>query len=172
VVRGNFEELIRSVREEADLSFATYGDQESCAVTRPVLLVDDDEPIRRPLKELLEAEGYSVVTAANGRDALLALRTMEPPGVILLDLMMPVMSGGQLLDALRADPALHAIPVIILSAWLHRWTSRMVDSGHMQVLPKPIDTDRLLALVRTYCGERRRETMRRRESRAGESPKH
>jgi len=105
-----------------------------------VLLVDDDEPIRTPLKELLESEGYRVVTAANGRDAL------------------------------RSDPELHAIPVIILSAWLHRWTARMVDSEHMQVLPKPIDTDRLLTLVRGYCGERRREFLSP-SSETGKAPK-
>ena len=139
-------------------------------MTRPVLLVDDDEPIRTPLKQLLESEGYSVVTAVNGRDALVALRMMDTPGVILLDLMMPVMSGGQLLDALRSDPALHAIPVIILSAWLHRWTARMVDSVHVQVLPKPIDTDRLLALVTLYCGGRRRDELGSHRPKAGDPP--
>src|SRR4051812_3289101 len=96
-----------------------------------VLLVEDDEPIRTSLQMLLEDKGYRVLTATNGKTALELLRNGDPPNVILLDLMMPVMTGSAFLEALRNDVELSRIPVIIMSAWLHRWTENSRSTEHL-----------------------------------------
>jgi CheY-like chemotaxis protein len=81
----------------------------------PVLVVDDDPALRELLRRTLEAKGYVVAEAANGREALGRLRE-TPPGVILLDLMMPEMDGFEFLEELRRDEAGRRIPVIVITA--------------------------------------------------------
>src|SRR5690242_6605113 len=87
------------------------------AVRKPlVMVVDDDDDIRETLVGLLEDEGYEVVAHPTGRDALDALQAGILPRVILLDLMMPVMGGGEFRPAQLGDPALASIPVILITA--------------------------------------------------------
>ena len=115
-----------------------------------MLIVEDDDPIRQPLAELLKAEGYDVATAVNGKAALEWLESNPAPGLILLDLLMPLMSGMQFLTARRRHDRLRAIPVVVMTAWLNRWkdtTTGDVDGA----LSKPIDTDQLLSIVARYC---------------------
>jgi CheY-like chemotaxis protein len=81
-----------------------------------ILIAEDDDAIRDALAELLEEEGYRVVTARNGAEALSRLAALPRPRLVLLDLMMPVMSGWELLKHLRADPETRDIPVLVLSA--------------------------------------------------------
>ena len=83
-----------------------------------VAVVEDDDDIREMLAELLVEEGYTVVTAANGEDALEQLRRLAPrrPTVAFIDVMMPVMGGVELCSAMQRDPELNAIPVCLLSA--------------------------------------------------------
>jgi two-component system response regulator CpxR len=80
-----------------------------------VLIVDDDFAIVETLGEIVSMEGYGFRGAANGRDALAEAR-VRPPAVILLDYMMPVMDGLQLLRQLRSDPQLSKVPVILMTA--------------------------------------------------------
>ncbi|MBK5051231.1 response regulator [Paraburkholderia domus] len=80
-----------------------------------VLLVDDDPNILRPLKLLVEREGYRVVTALDGRAAL-AAAAIESPGLIVTDWMMPHVDGVELCRRLKGDPATADIPVVMLSA--------------------------------------------------------
>src|SRR5690349_16999267 len=81
-----------------------------------VLLIDDDEDLREALADILDEHGYQVVHAGNGQKALELLRAGLRPGLMLLDLMMPVMDGAQFRAEQRADPALRGIPVVVLSA--------------------------------------------------------
>jgi GAF domain-containing protein/CheY-like chemotaxis protein len=81
----------------------------------PVLIVEDDAPLRELLRRMLEREGYTVVEADNGRAALDRLQK-GVPGVILLDLMMPVMDGFEFLTELRREDAWRHVPVIVLTA--------------------------------------------------------
>ena len=117
-----------------------------------ILVVEDDPSIRTVFSALLEAEGYSVHTSENGQVALDLLKTGFRPDLILLDLMMPVMSGWELLKAKRNDPAITGIPVVVLSA--STLVSGNLD-GASAVYAKPIDIDFLLARLKEMTTDRR-----------------
>jgi CheY-like chemotaxis protein len=109
-------------------------------VSRPsVLVADDDEAIRQVISEVLQDEGYEVVCAENGAQALRELHKARHPDLVLLDLMMPVMSGWEVLEQLQSNEELSRIPVIVMSA--------MTAPGVCEHLAKPIDLDRLLHAV-------------------------
>ena len=114
----------------------------------PVLIVEDDADLRDMMAQLLTLEGFNAATVANGREALEYLRNVARPDVILLDLMMPVMDGWEFRRRQQADPAVSAVPVIVLSALD---PSRAADVNANAFLKKPLDFDRLLTLVRGYC---------------------
>ncbi|HNP73708.1 MAG TPA: response regulator [Kouleothrix sp.] len=115
-----------------------------------VLLIDDDPSIRAALGEILEDEGYVVAQAVHGQDALEQLRaTARPPGVILLDLAMPIMSGWAFRAVQQRDPALARIPVVILSAD-RRAREIAADLEVAEYLEKPVDIDLLIGVVARY----------------------
>ena len=109
-----------------------------------ILVVDDDPDIRDSLREVLEDEGYEVACVGNGREALDHLKTTNPrPCVILLDLMMPVMDGQEMLRRLKEDPELSKTPVVVMSAG-------RVSKSELQgsrFLAKPFELDDLLETV-------------------------
>src|SRR5262245_58040872 len=111
-----------------------------------VLIIEDDEDIRESLQEVLEAEGFVVVPAGNGREGLDALSQSEPC-VIVLDLMMPVMNGWEFLEARRTQSLATEVPVIVVSAAGARAAATPADL-HIR---KPVDIGRRLAAVRYYC---------------------
>lgn len=89
------------------------------ATAKTVLLVEDDFDVRDTLQDLLESEGFDVVPAANGKQAIDFLKFAAPSCgsvVVVLDLMMPMVSGWQVLEYLTSDARLERIPVIVLSA--------------------------------------------------------
>ena len=112
---------------------------------RDVLIVDDDPDIRDALGECLRYEGYAVHAAADGRDALDRLEIGLRPDVILLDLMMPVLNGFDVLDALKSRPDWNAIPVLVVSA--NRSAEEANLPGAVGFLGKPVNMDRLIAAV-------------------------
>ncbi len=112
---------------------------------RDVLIVDDDPDIRDAVGECLRYEGYDVHSAADGRDALERLEYGLRPAVILLDLMMPVLNGFDVLEALKSRPEWKSIPVVIVSA--NRGYEAEDLSGAVSILRKPVNVDRLLAAV-------------------------
>ena len=113
---------------------------------RPVLIVEDDRSIREGLQSVLESEGYQAFGAGNGREALDLLRSIPRPGLILLDLMMPVMSGWEVLEALRMDDAFSSIPVVVVSA-----VSERGEVSASRVLRKPVEVGMLLSVVEEFC---------------------
>jgi CheY-like chemotaxis protein len=114
-----------------------------------VMLVEDDADIRAMISMLLELEGYRVVATSNGNDALQLLREGERPGVILLDLMMPVMNGWQFREQQARDPAIAGIPVVIISGdGRAPEQSSVIDVAGF--LKKPIDLELLLATVQRF----------------------
>ena len=112
-----------------------------------MLIIEDDLAIREMVAEILEHQGFRVASASNGAEALVMLDEGEPPGLILLDLMMPVMDGWEFRLAQRRDPRLADIPVIVLSAGAGL-ESRLAALGAEAFIPKPFDLDHLLGTVR------------------------
>src|SRR4051812_7004066 len=109
---------------------------ESATCHNPILVVEDDPDIRDAIRSVLEDEGYKVNTAVNGRDGLDALSKMPPPCLILLDMMMPVMSGYEFLAHLRRQEHLAPIPVIVVSAWP---TDKETTKATQGFVRKPVD---------------------------------
>jgi CheY-like chemotaxis protein len=111
-----------------------------------VLVVDDDRDIRESLSGMLSDEGFEVITAVNGLEALAIVNSERPPRVIVLDLTMPVLDGQQVLTLLRERGVLERIPVIVVSAVHSR-----ITPGSVANLPKPIPYDSLVELVHLHC---------------------
>jgi DNA-binding response OmpR family regulator len=112
---------------------------------RPVVLVvDDDEAERAAVADLMRGDGFDVVQAEDGAVALALLEQGAPPGLILLDLMMPGMNGWQLLEAMERTARFADIPVIVLTAF---GAAKGLPAG-CRVLHKPFDGDVLLAEAR------------------------
>jgi CheY-like chemotaxis protein len=116
-----------------------------------ILLVEDEPDIRASLKDALELEGYHVVAAPNGREALDRLPQMPRPCLILLDLMMPVMDGWEFAEHLQADAAHAAIPIVVVTAFSQEAEKRRRIETR-GVVPKPVNLDRLFGVVKRFCG--------------------
>jgi len=117
-----------------------------------VLIVDDHEDFREMLTTVLESEGFRVDTAGNGAEALARLE-VHKPRLILLDLMMPIMSGDVFRQRQLADLRFKDIPVVCMTAAPDACTSMPLDAGHC--FQKPVDFDRLVDTVRRYVPVRR-----------------
>ena len=119
--------------------------------TRPsVLLVEDDAEVRSSVAEILELEGFAVDTAIHGQQALDKLRAGAAPCVLLLDLMMPVMNGLELLEHLREEAELRTPPVIVLSA---NRGYEAEDLGVAAIVRKPFDVDALVGNIARVLGK-------------------
>ena len=121
-----------------------------CAAARYVLLVEDDPDIRSTIVDVLELEGYRVVTARNGQDALEQLRALQPPCLILLDLMMPGMNGWEFRQEQVRSEELASIPVVILSGdgSIEQKAASLQVAGHLR---KPVQLETLLETIQRYC---------------------
>jgi CheY-like chemotaxis protein len=113
-----------------------------------VLVVDDDPSIRHMIMAALRRDGYTFSEAANGKEALDIMR-QEHPSVVVLDLMMPIVSGWDVLRERAAEPELQSIPVIIVSANRGPELASAMDKGICAFLPKPFDITVLSSLVRS-----------------------
>jgi CheY-like chemotaxis protein len=115
---------------------------------KSVLIIDDDPEVREAVREVLEEQGLRVLCASSGREALQILRAESEPCLILLDLLMPIMSGWQFRAVQAQDPVLARLPVVVMTA-----TSSLEDAAiHADgILRKPVHLDDLVAVVRRYC---------------------
>ncbi|MCW8195854.1 response regulator [Proteobacteria bacterium 005FR1] len=116
-----------------------------------ILIVEDEPDIRETLKDILELEGFSVTTAANGREALQRVEEIQRPCLILLDLMMPVMDGWQFLHILK-DERKHVfatIPVVVISAAAD--VSAVQQQYGCKAIKKPVSISTLVELAHEYC---------------------
>lgn len=113
----------------------------------PILIVEDDRDIQDNLKFFLETEGFPVVSAMNGQEAIDYLRSGEPIRLILLDLMMPIMDGYEFLAATLRDEAivLRRAPIVLVSAVPD--IEKIARQYGLRYLKKPINLDRLLAAI-------------------------
>jgi two-component system, chemotaxis family, chemotaxis protein CheY len=109
----------------------------------PILVVDDDPTILATVSETLDLEGYSVVTAVNGAEALVALEH-KAPSLVLLDMRMPVLDGWGFMRVAHERGFAPTVVVMTAAADARRWAAEIGAHG---VLPKPFDLDDLIAAV-------------------------
>ncbi len=112
------------------------------AARGPLLLVEDDPDLSDVILEVLEAEGYAVVRAANGKDALDWLARGERPALLLLDFYMPRMNGWEFLEQFSARPESAGVPLVALT------TTPVSHPSLVATLRKPFEMSALVALVR------------------------
>ena len=114
---------------------------------KTILLVEDEIAIVEPLTDILTWEGYEVLSAPNGKEGLAALAEAKVD-LVLLDYMMPILDGGEVLRAMRASPAMKDIPVIIMTAAPQALPEDVRRA--VPVLTKPFDLGELLDMVAKY----------------------
>ena len=108
-----------------------------------ILVVEDEGPIAELVLEICEDEGYAVLLASNGQDALVLLER-SPPDLVLSDVMMPQLDGRALCHAMHAHPVYHTIPIILMSAG---HAMHVHDVPHTAFLEKPFSVHRLLTTI-------------------------
>jgi CheY-like chemotaxis protein len=112
-----------------------------------ILIVEDNEDFRGLVRTALEQEGFTVREAGDGEEALARLRESGVPHcLMLMDLMMPGMTGWDLVSVMRGDPLLRNNPIIVTTA-----VPEDAPSGVDAILTKPFDLDSLLRVVERYC---------------------
>jgi CheY-like chemotaxis protein len=117
-----------------------------------VLVVDDEFGIAKLLEEVLEDQGYRVLVASNGRQAL-ARAAEDPPALVLTDFMMPVMDGAELIKAMAADALLANVPVILMSSVPEAIIAERTSS-YAAFVRKPFNIFDLIGLVAELSGSR------------------
>jgi DNA-binding response OmpR family regulator len=120
-----------------------------------VLIVEDDREIREMIAAFLATQGFHAVAAEDGLEALHLLRTVrhrapDLPCLVLLDLRMPRLSGGEFRRAQLGDPTVASVPVAVMSGATDA-EQRAQALGAVATVTKPIDVDVLLKVVRRYC---------------------
>jgi CheY-like chemotaxis protein len=114
-------------------------DRERC-----VLVVDDDEDIRETLREVVEMAGCTAITAANGSEGM-AMLAQYRPRLVIVDLVMPVMSGLEMIAAIRLEPSFADIAIVV---------STSAPGGApigVPVIPKPVDVNEVWRWIRETC---------------------
>src|SRR5690348_6074369 len=123
----------------------------SVSAMQPLIMVVDDTPaLLDVVRGALEDEGYRVATCLESREAV-RLAQAERPDVIMLDVVMPEVSGWEVLARLRADPAFARTPVIVCTAYVAEALGRLAElrgpDQHLGLLPKPFELEELLEVV-------------------------
>ncbi len=124
---------------------------------RKILVVDDEPRLVELLKIRLEANQYEVITASNGNEALAGVQK-ENPSLIILDMLMPGMDGGEFAKKLMADAKTSWIPIIFLTSLVNKAEESSeqykinVEQKHFQTLAKPFDSGQLIKMVKNIIG--------------------
>jgi CheY-like chemotaxis protein len=122
---------------------------------RRILLADDERLLHTVLGDVLEGYGYAVLHAMDGAEAIQAAREGRPD-VILMDIMMPVMTGLEALERLKGDDETRDIPVVAITAdVLGRTRDDMLERGFDGYIPKPFTAGQLLGEIARFAGEAR-----------------
>jgi adenylate cyclase len=114
-----------------------------------ILVVDDDPTVREVIGRFLERAGYSVVTAGGGKEGLRLAQELRP-AAMTLDVMMPDLDGWTVLAAMKGDPTLADIPIVLMTIVDER--NRGYSLGASDYLVKPVDRDKLIGVLRGICG--------------------
>lgn len=113
---------------------------------RRILVVDDTPSNVKVLRTLLTLNGYTVQTAENGQQAL-DRAAADPPDLVLLDVVMPVMDGFEACRRLRAAPATRSVPIVMVTASGPQEKEKALAAGANDMIMKPIDPEGTLALI-------------------------
>jgi CheY-like chemotaxis protein len=121
-------------------------------MSKRVLIVEDEEAVRELEKFILENAGYEVMEARDGLEGLTKVE-FRKPDLILLDLMMPDVSGGRMFDELRDHPSTKDIPIVVVTGKPD--AHEMFDDaiGEDNVIMKPFEADTLIQRIRTHIGD-------------------
>lgn len=116
-----------------------------------ILVIEDDQSVQQLLSLILQGEGYEVIAARDGLEGLVKLE-LAHPSLVIVDLMMPNISGDRVIEEVRSDPRLKAVPLLVVSGRhdLHESFDHIL--GAENVLAKPLDTEKLLARVEELLG--------------------
>ena len=119
-------------------------------MSQQILIVEDDPALREALSQVLADEGYDLLGARDGLEAVNCLKRGNRPDVILLDLSMPVVNGWEFRMIQKRDPEIAHIPVILITAgdYTREEVAWLEPSA---LLPKPIDLPELFSVVRRFC---------------------
>jgi DNA-binding response OmpR family regulator len=121
-------------------------------VAKTILIVEDEEAVRELEKFILEQQGYDVMEARDGLEGL-AKAEFKRPDLILLDLMMPDVSGGRMYDEMKDHPTTSGIPIVVVTGKPD--AHQMFDDqiGPDDVIMKPFEAETLLARIRHHIGD-------------------
>lgn len=121
-------------------------------MAKRVLIVEDEEAVRELEKFILENAGYEVMEAGDGLEGLTKVE-FRKPDLILLDLMMPDVSGGRMFDEMRDHPSTRDIPIVVVTGKPD--AHEMFDDaiGEDNVIMKPFEADTLIQRIRTHIGD-------------------
>lgn len=121
-----------------------------------IVVVEDDPDISEIVSGVLRSAGFEVSEAADGQQGLDRVDQIGRPCLVLLDLMMPVLSGGEFLDRFRRNEKYAAVPVVIMSAWAQE--AEVVRDQSQGFLRKPFSSRALLETVHRFCAAPRGST--------------
>jgi len=125
--------------------------------THRALVVEDNEHVCYMLEFILKRAGYDVNAVNNGRDAQAAIENLEPVDVIVLDLMLPYISGYQLITELRDNPDWQHVPIVVLSGKvMEHDIVKALDLGANDYITKPFRPEELLARLRRIVADHER----------------
>jgi len=136
-------------------------DADDAAPGRRVLMVEDNKHTADFLEFMLRRAGYEVLTAGNGRDALEIIANVEPVDIMLLDLMLPYVSGYEIIDRVRENSDWQEVPILVISGKvLEQDVVATLDQGANDFVSKPFRPQEVLARVRRLlASSARRERM-------------
>jgi len=118
-----------------------------------ILVVEDDPSVQSLLTLMLEGEGFEVIAAKDGLEGLVKME-LQHPSLVILDLMMPNVSGDRVIEEIRGDARLKLVPLIVVSGRHDVHASFDAILGRENVFPKPLDPGRLIARVEELLGGR------------------
>jgi DNA-binding response OmpR family regulator len=118
---------------------------------KKILIVEDEEAVRELEKFILEAHGYEVMEARDGLEGLAKVE-FRKPDLILLDLMMPDVSGGRMFDEMREHPATAGIPIVVVTGKPDAHQIYDDQIGPEDVIMKPFEAEALLARIEHHIG--------------------
>lgn len=119
---------------------------------RKILVVDDEQDIIQTLRMFLELEGYEVATAMDGEDALNMVHLLSPD-LVVLDMMLPIMNGDELVSIVKNDEKLKDIPVILITAFAQKRNEEMMSNAGVDFyMKKPFELDQLNNKIKELLG--------------------